>query len=143
MRVDVVAVSREQIDEALAQAKAVLPAEIFERISTVVRAYSTLVQVVENKATTIGRLRRMLFGPSSEKSRKVLALQGSGQAENSNGQAQADGKAKASCPPPPGRGRNGQDAYRGAKTESVAHHKLNAGDCCPGCRKGKVYEQRG
>ena len=45
-------------------------------------------------------------------------------------------------PPPPGHGRNGQDTYRGAKTQSVPHQKLKPGDHCPGCRKGKVYDQR-
>ena len=142
MKVNVVDVSQELIDEALAQAKAVLPAEVFERIKNVVRAYSTLVQAVEKKNTTIGRLRRMLFGPRSEKSSKVAELQKQCGNEGKETGRQDDGKAKAAARPPPGHGRNGQDAYRGAKTQWVPHHKFKPGDHCPGCRKGKIYDQR-
>ncbi len=51
-------------------------------------------------------------------------------------------KAKPPRRPPPGHGRNGQNAYWGAKTERVSHHKLKPGDRCPACGKGKVYELR-
>lgn len=134
---DRVELSQAQIDEALAQAKPVLPAAVFERIDNVVRAYSTLVKVVEDKDTTIRRLRRMLFGPTSEKSSTVLPptsrpLDGKG----------GEGPGKTPRRPPPGHGRNGQDAYSGARTETVPHHRLKSGDHCPGCRKGKVYDQR-
>ena len=144
-KVDLVDLSEEQIEQALAQAKALLPAAIFEVIENVVRAYLTLVKVLEDKDTTIGRLRRVLFGPTSEKSQKVLAPQGQPdkktkeEANGSGGKTQT----KAPPPPPPGHGRNGQAAYRAAKTEHVPHHRLKSGDRCPGCRKGKVYDQRG
>ncbi|MBI5594962.1 MAG: IS66 family transposase [Elusimicrobia bacterium] len=140
MKVEVADVPRQQIDEALAQAKAVLPAETFAILDKIVCAYSTLVEALEGKNTSIRRLRRMLFGPASEKIRTVLAgqepPQGGGQAPGGGG------KAKPPGPPPPGHGRNGVDAYRGAQTERVAHHKLKPGDLCPECVKGKVYEQR-
>lgn len=141
-KVDLVDLSEEQIEKALAQAKAVLPAAIFEIIGNVVGAYLTLVKVLEDKETTIGRLRRVLFGPSSEKSQKVLAPQGQPQKTKEEANA-SSGKGKAQRSPPPGHGRNGQAAYWAAKTEHVPHHRLKSGDRCPGCRKGKVYDQRG
>lgn len=141
MKIKVVDVSQEQIEEALKQAKAALPPTVFEKIENVVRAYSTLLKILENKNTTIGRLRRMLFGSSSEKSSRVLARQEQSQAPGEEKPKEGGNKSGQKKPPQPGHGRNGQDAYWGAKTKDVPHHKFKSGDRCPGCRKGKVYEQ--
>ena len=64
MKIDVVSLSQRQIDDALAKAKVALPAETFHVFEKVVEAYSTVLSALENKDTTIGRLRRMLFGSS-------------------------------------------------------------------------------
>lgn len=149
MTVDVVDVSQKQIEEALAKAKVALPAETFEILNNVARAYSTVTKALEDKKVTLRRLRRMLFGPRGEKLAQVLALPEQTRGEGrTNAEARAGG-GKAPGPeagppgtPPPGHGRNGIDAYRGAKKERVPHHKLHAGDLCPGCLKGKVYDQR-
>jgi transposase len=133
-------ISEEELAQDLAQAKAALPAAAFERIENIVRAYSSVLKVLEDKKVTIGRLRRMIFGPSSEKSSKVLASPGQSQGQI---QKNAHGEGSAKPPaPPPGHGRNGHDAYRGAERVCVDHHNLKPGDSCPGCLKGKVYEQR-
>ncbi|HTF63959.1 MAG TPA: hypothetical protein VK638_14840, partial [Edaphobacter sp.] len=42
----------------------------------------------------------------------------------------------------PGHGRNGADAYCGAQRVVIVHASLHRGDLCPGCEKGKVYEQQ-
>jgi len=136
MTIDVAEVPRQKVEDALAKAKVALPAEDFEVLEKVVCSYSKVLEVLAGKSTTIKRLRRMLFGSTSEKSREVLGPQGNG--DGKSGQAR-DGDKK---PPQPGHGRNGFDAYRGAKTEHVEHHKLKPGDTCPMCGKGKVYEQR-
>ena len=141
MKIDVVDVSRQQLDETLAKAKVALPSANFDVINNVFCSYSTVLSALESKDTTIGRLRRMLFGSSSEKLAKVLATTQRQGAETT--EAQADGgKAKPPGRPPRGHGRNGQNAYPGAKTQCVSHHKLKPGDRCPDCGKGKVYEQR-
>lgn len=143
-RLDVVSVSQEQIEDALAQAKALLPAEPFETIEKVARAYLTLLRSLEAGKMTIRRLRRMLFGPSSEKIRDVLTLQGRSQTgtQTEGAGSGGAGKAKSAASPPPGHGRNGQADYPSAQTVSVPHHKLKPGDHCPRCKKGKVYDQR-
>ncbi len=41
-----------------------------------------------------------------------------------------------------GHGRNGSARFTGAKRVIVAHPKLQAGDMCPECQKGKVYRQK-
>lgn len=128
-----VELSREGIEEALAQAKPALPPEIYGKLETVVRAYFTVVRLLEGKRASIARLRRMIFGPSSEKNREVLGPKERKQEETGGSQARA---------PKPGHGRNGAAAYANAKTERVPHARLEHGDRCPGCRRGNVYEQK-
>jgi transposase len=40
-----------------------------------------------------------------------------------------------------GHGRNGAEAYRGAVRVDVAHPSLRAGDACPACGEGTVYDK--
>ena len=40
-----------------------------------------------------------------------------------------------------GHGRNGAEAYRGAARIDVPHPSLTAGDACPACGQGTVYEK--
>jgi hypothetical protein len=101
-----------------------------------------VAQLVEDKAVTITRLRQILFGASTEKTRDVLARAGVPAAPPS-GAAPAAGNA---APPPhdrpAGHGRQKADAYVGATRVDVAHPLVHHGDRCPGCVKGKVYAQR-
>ncbi|MFH2010726.1 MAG: transposase [bacterium] len=144
MKIRVVEVPRRQIEEALAKARPALPAEVFGTIETVAHAYLTVVEVLQRKSASIRRLRRLLFGPTSEKTEKVLAKPGSPGEGQTQGEGSGSGGSKAKSPrvPPPGHGRNGHDAYWGAKKECVPHHTLKPGDRCPACGKGRVYEQK-
>jgi len=140
MTIDVIEFSQRQIDDALAEAKVALSAQTVEVFEKIAGSYLTVLGALERKDTTIERLRRMLFGASSEKRALVLATQ---RQDTATTQAHADGgKAKPPGHPPRGHGRNGQNAYPGAKTQCVSHHKLKPGDCCPACGKGRVYEQQ-
>jgi len=125
--------SEEDIRQALAAAQAVLAPAIFKPLETVAQAYLTVLNILDAKNMTIARLRKMVFGPTSESSRQVIPLSGSSEDLKA-------GKSKTRRPAP-GHGRNGQADYPAAKTEIVPHHKLASGDRCPGCRKGKVYDQ--
>jgi len=125
--------SEEDIRQALAAAQAHLSPAIFKPLETVAQAYLTVVHILDAKNMTIARLRKMVFGPTSESSRQVL-VPPSWSDDSKTGQT----KTRR---PPPGHGRNGQADYPTAKTQTVAHHKLASGDRCPGCRKGKVYDQ--
>ena len=142
IKIDVVDVPRQQLDEALATAKAALPAETFDVFEKVVCAYSTVLQELESKNSSIQRLRRLLFGSKSEKTRKVLAMPQASPDTQAPG-ARMDGvKTKPPGRPPPGHGRNGHNDYPGATTVCVEHHKLKPGARCPACGEGKVYEQQ-
>ncbi|MCH8069372.1 MAG: hypothetical protein IID16_08935 [Candidatus Marinimicrobia bacterium] len=124
MNDNLVEMSHEQIEEALARVKEALPPEISQRIIRIVRAYLTLTNVVRSKNASIKRLRRMLFGSRSEKTKKVLPPQDPlpGMKDENPSQGCGGGeKPKAPAVPKPGHGRNGQDAYWGAELECVSH----------------------
>lgn len=139
-RVDI---SHQEIQEALRRTKEVLPKKYYTVIEKIVKAYLTVLRLLEAKKTSIRRLRRILFGAKTEKTEAVLKNAGgkgpSDHPETGNAESPAPkaGKKKA-----PGHGRNGAAAYQGAKKVKIAHQTLKHGDRCPGCKKGKVYKQR-
>ena len=89
---------------------------------------AVLSQTVNDKAASIKRLLKMLFGASSEKTENVLKKPKAGQPET-----EAKKKAK-------GHGRNGAADYSGAEKVYIAHSELKHKDPCPACLKGKVYQ---
>jgi transposase len=107
-------------------------------LEDLVASYAYITDLVRDKQTTIQRLRKMLFGETSEKKEKVFP-QGEGGAASggtpSEGEGKPEGKPGAKAK---GHGRNGAGAYPGAKREKVPHTKLRPGDPCPHC-KGKLY----
>ena len=71
---------------------------------------------------------------NSEKTKDVLPPKGKA--------ASSQAKAAANKPPRPGHGRNAASDFSGAKRIKVAHATLHSGDACPGCARGKVYQQK-
>jgi len=143
-------VKTDELEPFLQRAKAVLNEEDYETFKALVESYVYITQVVEDKRTTINRLRKLLFGSCSEKTSDVLKTTGD-DAEAPGGQETAteDGAAstqnsdqeqESETPKRKGHGRNGADAYRGAEKIRVPHASLRSGDPCPDCKKGKVYE---
>src|ERR1700682_2688746 len=122
----------------------------YAKIRGVLEAYLYVLELVDQKSTSIARLRRLLFGATTEKTADVVGREASTPAPNgeqeANGEAGA-GDAPGSTPvgekkPPtkPGHGRNGADDYPGATRVKVGHQSLKPGDACPDCLRGKVYE---
>jgi hypothetical protein len=106
-----------------------------------------LTQLLEDRTTTIQRLRQLLFGARTEKTRTVVPPPQD--AEVTGGAAVQQGGATAppheestAAPARPGHGRNGARAYASARRVEVPHTTLQTGDRCPECQKGKVYQQR-
>jgi len=145
-----------ELEAVLARAKEALPAADHEKLVAAVETLAYLTGLVEEKGTTIARLRRIIFGSSSEKTRDVLPSEPSGEeaedgedASEDNAGPQEPGEETAEendtsekpkpKPRPKGHGRNGAEAYRGAKTIEVAHESLKPGDSCreTGC-KGRL-----
>ena len=103
----------------------------YQTLKAAVETLGYLTQLLEDRKTTIDRLRQILFGASGEKTRTVLKTDRT-QAKT----AQREKSEKKTN----GHGRNGAEAYRGATKIEVKHHSLKSGNRCPECRKGKVYD---
>ena len=117
-------------------------------------SYVHLFDIVGDKKTTIARLRKILFGASSEKTAKVVGDTEESEEPDTSGddgesgdnasdaQADADDSTASDKKPRPGHGRYGADDYPGADQVDVPHPTLHAGDDCPACQDGTLYEQR-
>ncbi len=120
-----------------------LSADDYSTLSAAVDTLAFLTQELEAKGTTIDRLRRLIFGASTEKTSQVVpepsAAGGTTASAPGAGVdgARTDGTSERKRPP--GHGRNGAAAYVGAQKVKVPHASLKAGDACPECDKGKLY----
>jgi transposase len=134
-----------------------LQPEDYETIKALIDAYAYLTELVGDKNTKIGRLRQLLFGVKTEKMAAVIGGKteeknppsGNGATtatpDEINREAEAPVSSEAATeddaePPAKGHGRNGADAYTGAEKITVSHDTLSAGDPCPQCEKGTVYD---
>ena len=129
----------------LEQARSVLGEDGFRKLKAALETLHYLTDLVGDKNTTIHRLRRIIFGPRTEKIRNVFDNQtgevdGSSQKNAEQEKAHTEGdKAKKK---PKGHGRNGARDYPGAQRIKISHESLKSGDSCPLCGKGKVYTQK-
>lgn len=109
-------------------------------LDSVVETLHFLTQELEKKHVSIQKLKQMLFGATTESTRKVLQQLLESDKPPPTDEEKAPEKPNPSPPPkPPGHGRNGADAYCGAETVHIKHESLTPGDPCPACHKGTVY----
>ena len=135
-----VALEREELERLLEHAKPALSEEEYRQLKAALDTLVYLTQLLENKNTTLARLRQILFGASTEKTAQVLkAVSTAGTPE---GESVAPSPAEDPDPAPPreGHGRNGAQAYSGATKIQVEHPSLKSGELCPQCRRGKLYQ---
>ncbi len=112
-----------------------LGAEDRRLISRLLHLLLTLIRVVEQKNTSISRLKRLLFGPGSDK-RTVAAAPSN--ASSNDAPSAADG-SEPTAPSelqmaeraPRGHGRRGAADYTGARRVACADPELSAGKRCP------------
>ncbi len=104
-----------------------------EIIKAMAETISILSQAVDNKAASIRRLLKMIFGSGTEKTAKVLGNKD----KTGVSPEKSDNPDK---PNPKGHGRNGAESYKGADKVEVQHDTLKPKDNCPKCIKGKLYE---
>jgi transposase len=146
----IIELDMDELKDLLERAEAALEEKDYETIKAVVESYAYIADLVGDKNITITRLRKMLFGASTEKTAAVIS--GGTDAEPSplrdedaltDLPSEADSAANPENDPPApskGHGRNGADAYRGAEKIEVPHESLRPGDACPDCTQGTVYE---
>lgn len=122
--------------------QASLSVEDRQTIRTICESYLYLTHLIDQKSTTIARLRKLLFGEQSEKTAAVTGRPGG--AHDSPAESDVEPRSTEPSSPeskPPGHGRNGVDDYPGAPRIRVAHPSLAAGDACPECGRGTLYAQ--
>ena len=131
----------EELVAIVEQAKGALNTDQYAKLKAVIQTFALLKEELEAKKTSIDRLRRMLFGPSSEKTSEVLGEGSTNpQADGSVGEdGSVNQENRSNRVKHKGHGRNGATAYAGAEKVVIPHPLLHRGDVCPGCRKGKVY----
>ncbi len=99
----------------------------YEIIESMAETIQVLSQAVEDKAASIKRLVRYLFGAPTETAENLFAKT-------------APQPEKTEKPRPRGHGRNGAAGYTGGAHVKVPHPTLKPGDICPLCIRGKVYK---
>jgi transposase len=153
---EMIEVNARQLEELLRRAEGKLDAQDYELMQAIFQSYTYVTDLVEDKNTSIRRLRQLLFGARTEKTDAVV---GGGQDASDDDPARdatdierpcdpsqeedeslAGDSDEADTTPAQGHGRHGADAYRGAEQIDVSHESLQAGDACPQCGQGKVYE---
>ena len=124
-----------EIDEILQRArKGPLSEKDCQLLRRVAESYVSVTQLVENKGTSINRLRQMLFGAATEKTKNVLGEEELASSAGKDKSRQKERQKKK----PKGHGRNGAVAYRGAEKVKVPHQTLTPGETCPKCDHGKL-----
>ena len=130
-----------ELEAILERVKTVLSEEEYGKLHAVVETLLFLTTELEKKRVSIQKLKQLLFGASTESTRKVVQklLEETG-SEPPPGEDAAQRPAPAPPEKAKGHGRNGAQAYVGAEKVHVPHESLKPGDACPICQKGTVYE---
>ena len=140
---DIIELDAEQLDALVLRVEAgeLAPGDI-ETLVAALKSYVYVTQLIDQKSTSIARLRKLLFGAETEKTAAVTGR--AAESTSPGGPAAGSGDAPAATKPrdkSKGHGRNGAEDYPGAKRVEVSHEALNAGDPCPSCDRGTLYGQ--
>jgi transposase len=138
-------VTPDELEAVLRRAQESLDPADYELTKAIFESYQYLGELVDDKNTSIARLRRLMFGRRTEKTAQVVGhpAKGSGAEAKATEPDSAETTAEQIKPkskPKPGHGRHGADAYQGGDQIEVPHATLKAGDPCPQCQKGTLYD---
>ncbi len=135
----------DQLDELLKRAESgSLKENDVELIKGMAECIAVLSQAVDDKASSVKKLLRMVFGAKTEKKQNVLS--GNEKKKNSTDNEQNDQQSTATEGEDDkkrqgsNKGKNGADKYTGADQVEIEHPELKTGDSCPGCIDGKLYK---
>ncbi len=134
-----VGVLREIVEET----RSALSEEKHGLLKDAIDTLATVTSELEQKGVSIWRLRKLLFGATTETTSRVLGDGPGGgpggedrQDDGDTGDAdKSNGEKKRK-----GHGRNPASAYTGAEQVEVPHPSLSGGDRCPECERGNVHE---
>ena len=163
---EIIELDEEELRVKLNQIEAVMGSEIASPFRRLLEGYITVLVLLREKKISIDRLRKLVFGGSSERSSEIMPEE-----ENpSKSETEAGGEASLPVEDPaaeheshsssestassnsvtgndkkdpkrPGHGRNPADAYTGCNQVAITHDCLCPGDDCPDCERGTVYRQ--
>src|SRR4051812_14113203 len=147
---ELVDVDSDRLEEVLRRAEQSLDGKDAELIRAVFESYAYVTELVEDKDTTIRRLRQLFFGSRTETTEAVVGPKNGtpepaappddpAGTDSAAGEGTTDVSDAAAVSK--GHGRNGVEAYRGAERVDVAHPSRRAGDACPACGEGTVYDK--
>lgn len=105
----------------------------WEAVEAMVDTVECLSQVIEEKNAAIGRLCKYLIGAPTETAKNVLKNKEGKKNKQPPQEKKPDKKRK-------GHGRKPASEYTGGTKVTIEHPTLTAGNPCPECEKGKVYE---
>jgi transposase len=130
-----------ELEAILERVRAGLSPEEYAKLHAALETLLFVTQELEKKRVSVQRLKQLLFGATTETTRKVMEriLDEAGK-ESKPGDGVGEGKETESGQQAQGHGRNGAEAYVGAEKIRVPHESLKPGDACPNCKKGTVYE---
>lgn len=142
---EIVEVTPGRLEEVLERATSgALRDEDVELLRQLFASYAGFFELVRDKNTTIARLRKLMFGATTETSQNVLGDTQAGNAADASGDVTDDSEGsqeERSSEPAPGHGRHAADDYPGAEQVDVDHAELSAGDVCPDCGRGTLYKK--
>jgi len=132
---------RSELEAILARAQTALSDEEYTKLRAAIETLAFLTQELEKKQVSVQRLKQLLFGTTTETTRKVMEriLDETGKKTPSRDEA-VQGREPEAAEKAPGHGRHGAEEYVGAEKIRVPHESLKPGDPCPNCKKGTVYE---
>lgn len=154
---EIIDVDNAHLEDVLRRVERTLDEKDATLIRRVFESYLYVTDLVEDKNTTIRRLRELFFGKRTEKTAAVMARHAEPAAAPATGTSPAaasgasaaaavaadskEADAAGAVSADPGHGRNGAAAYGGAERIAVRHPSLSAGDACPACAQGTVYDK--
>jgi hypothetical protein len=134
-------ISISDLEAILVRVKSSMSQDEYDKLHAALETLLFVTHELEKKHVSILRLKEMLFGASTETTRKVMEkILDEEQKKNAPGDDADNGKQAKTPEKAKGHGRNGAEDYAGAEIVHVAHGSLNAGDDCPECHKGTVYD---
>jgi len=152
----VIELSQEEAQRLLRNLKDKVSEDDYKLLEGLINTIDVLGSALREKKISINRLRN-LFGIKTEKSSRVLKDIGKQIKDNGPGVEDSEpadehedkkdawtaseredkmGKKKK------GHGRNGSGSFTGMEKIFIPHAELKAGDVCPGCHKGKIYDTK-
>ena len=149
---ELVEVESTRLEEVLRRVEQALDEKDSALVRAVFESYAYVTELVEDKNTSIRRLRQLFFGSRTEKTEAIVGSK-TGTPKPSVPPDAADGTESTAdageettnvshaAGVSKGHGRNGAEAYRGATRIDVPHPSLVAGDACPVCDQGIVYDK--